>query len=34
MTRLRFGRRTVELTHADRILFPADGLTKRAVLEH
>jgi bifunctional non-homologous end joining protein LigD len=34
VTRYRLGRRTVEITHPDRVLFPDDGLTKGDLAEY
>jgi bifunctional non-homologous end joining protein LigD len=31
---LRIGRRTVRITHPDKVLFPGDGLTKLALARH
>src|SRR5882672_4864170 len=33
-TRLQIGRRTVRLTHPDRVLFPRDGVTKGDLAEY
>jgi len=32
--RVRAGRRTVEITHADRVIFPRPGLTKLDLARH
>ena len=32
--RIRAGRRTVEITHADRVMFPRAGLTKLDLARH
>jgi bifunctional non-homologous end joining protein LigD len=32
--KLRIGRRTVEITHPDKVLFPEDGFTKADLAEH
>ena len=34
MTNYRFGRRTVRITHPERVLFPSDGLTKADLAEY
>jgi bifunctional non-homologous end joining protein LigD len=34
VTRRRIGRRTVEITHPDKVLFPRDGITKSDLVDH
>jgi len=30
----RINRRIIEITHADKVLFPNDGITKRQLVEY